>query len=333
MAAISGPLQPAKFDKYIGTNPEWDCLELELIENAVLYSPTAGNALKTYPKGTKFKLKSRNTKKIKKFMALNVGKLDGQNGWFKITSVKKPGSTDVMKAEKVAIEKLDKLLKSYITDPGPVTICTKQGRFDNCVGVKNVKQRVNGREAKADFAIVDAEDNELIFISHKKTGGGSSFQQYGGVSEKAGSASNKNYIKNHEETQTFLRETAAKIADDKLQVPTYAVVKDNDLIGKSIFGPDYPNRKYGIDNVHMIGQGDPILKPMSKDDKCFELHWSDKCTYNGAPPPTGNYQAAFCATYRSGRGFEIDGNRYDGARVGIYPIAFVKNRTNATDVG
>ncbi len=44
------------------------------------------------------------------------------------------------------------------------------------------------------------------------------------------------------------------------------------------------------------------------------------------------YTPVFGATFRAGRGFELDGKRYDGARVGIYPIKLIQTRGGVVEV-
>ena len=40
----------------------------------------------------------------------------------------------------------------------------------------------------------------------------------------------------------------------------------------------------------------------------------------------GDYTPVFGATFRAGRGFDFEGKRYSGARVGIYPMKLVAGR-------
>ena len=329
-------LSPAKFDQYIGNNPEWDNLELNINseKNALLWNEQGNKIIRTIAPNTKVKLKSNKSKKIKRSECAHVT-VNNMSGWMALNVIEKPikGRANVMKSEQVAMDNLDKLVKSFIPS-GPIKICTPMGNFENCVSVRNVDEKVSGREAKADFVIEAVKNGrkiDAIFISHKKAGGAKSFQQYGGLSKQAGTA-----IQNHPETEEFLRATSGYVVDNKLQAPTYKKVEDTKLIGLSVFGTKFGEKKNGIENVTMVGQGDPILKPKKNEDNCFDLQWSDHVVYNNSEGlrsfTKGDYEAFFAATYRGDRRFEIDGQVFRGARVGIYPKVFVSGRTNATMV-
>lgn len=199
--------------------------------------------------------------------------------------------------------------------------------YKNIVCARNVSEKVKGREAKSDFNLVDSNGNDQIFISHKKAGGAKAFQQYGGVSKKAGEK-----IYNHPEVQNFLKVLTEYIENDKLIQPVYRKVKDINLIGLSVFGSEYDSNKFSIENVQVIGQGSPVLKSIKEN--LFELSFDDHLVYNTDVQvfTKGSYTAILGATFRAGRAFEVNGQKYKGARVGIYPIDMIKNRSNAIEV-
>jgi len=307
-------------------NPEYDKLELTLLQDTVLFSPRAKKKITcTCKKGDRVKLVSNKISDCGRSKYCGNVNVDGKNGWVQLNHIVKPDAknTDVMSAEKAAMTQLDKLLKEMLKCRGPATLCTPVGEFRNACGVKTIKGT-----PKADFAIVDQKGKEIMWISHKKTGGAKAFQQYGGLSKTAGAK-----IANHEETRTFLQQTAAYVTDNKLQVPTMKPVKDDNLIRMAVFGPD-SGGKYGKNNCHVLGQGNALLKEDKKRENCWDLKWehtvwNDSNGVNAFKRNDG-YQATFGATYRGDRGFTVLDKSYKGARVGIYPKALMSGRTNVT---
>jgi hypothetical protein len=336
MATLSGKSTSGEsaFDKYVKNNSKWKDLTLKVEDkmNATFFKSNKTDTHGVLPAGTEFKLASNTSDTIGKTVVANV-KVGSKTGWIALNRIRKPTKTNVMEAEEAAIRDLDKLIKDLVKQLGPIKICTPTGDFPNCVGVRNITEKVLGREAKADFAIVNDKGKDVIFISHKKAGGPAAYQQYGGISPKSGSASNPTLIYDDKEVQNFMRKVAGYIVNDKLTNPVYSYVKSKDLINKSVYGPSYGG-KYGIDNVNLIAQGNPILKPRRNEEACFQLDFSDHVSWNGDTDffSKGDYRAAFAATYRAGRGFDVDDQRYNGARVAIYPVALVKNRSGAEEI-
>jgi len=175
--------------------------------------------------------------------------------------------------------------------------------------------------------LFDSKNN--IYISHKKAGGPEVFQQYGGITEKAG-----NEIYNHKEVQDFLMNTA-KFVDDKkgLIKPLMRKVKDKTLICKSIFGPDYTKngKNFGLQHVNLIGQGMPTLTPTKKLNT-YKLSFNHMSLSGDLSKFTQRYTPVFGATFRRKRGFKYKNVQYTGVRVGIYPKALVDTRTNLTEI-
>jgi hypothetical protein len=102
----------------------------------------------------------------------------------------------------------------------------------------------------------------------------------------------------------------------------------------AVYGHDYGSSSFGIDNVTIIGQGDAIIKAVSGHENRFELDFSHHMVHNGIVKDfqSGDYQAVIGATYRAGRGFDVGGKRYTGARIGIYPAKLIVNRNGATEI-
>ena len=324
------------WDKYVKNNSKWKELTLQ-VENkltAVFLKSDKTSTHKILTESTKMKLLSNQSTLIsgRQYAKVKVGSLDG---FVPLNSIRKPTKTNVMEAEEAAITDLNKLIQNLIPQIGPIKICTPLGNFENITGVRNVTEKVLGREAKADFIMV-SDKKDLIYISHKKEGGPEAYQQYGGLSPISGTVTNPFLIYNDPEVKNFMRKVTGYIENNRLTQPVYSYVKNKILINRSIYGPSYQphGTTYGIDNVHMIAQGRPKLVPMKTEEACFTLSWSSHFSYNGdlSHFESSGYKAVFAATFRNGRGFDVDGNRYNGARLGIYPAALVINRSNAIEV-
>jgi len=333
MATLSGRTTaggPA-WDKYVGKNPKWRDLNLVIENNmqASMVDERAKKVLFRLQEKDGFKLRSNRLKLINKVSYAQV-RYNNKNGLIPITKIRKPTSTDVLKEEAIALAELDKIIKRIVAQVGPFDLRIKgdpkRKIYKGITGTRNTTEKFLGREAKSDFNIVSAKGDE-IYISHKKAGGAKAFQQYGGVSKQAGVK-----IYNHPEVREFLIQCSNLIENGVLIYPVYSYIQDNELINLSIFGSEY-GKKFGIDNVTIIGQGSAIIKPV-KNKELFELDFSDHLVHNGDAKKfkTGQYKAILGATFRAGRGFIIDGIRYTGARLGIYPKDMIINRSGAKEL-
>jgi len=335
MATLSGKTTSGQsaWDKYVAKNPKSGDIEF-IIENKMEASvlDTGGkNVLFTLKEKTPFKITSNTLKTIGNVKFAKV-RYKNKDGYIPINRIRKPTNTDVLKEEAIALDKLDGLIEDIVKQVGPFELVIKGDPknkvYKNITGARNVTEKVLGREAKSDFNIVSSKGDE-IFISHKKAGRAEAFQQYGGVSSQAGTK-----IQNHIEVYNYLRRLINYIEDNRLTTPIYSKIMDDTLINMAVFGHDFGSFQYGIDNVTIIGQGEAIIKPVSNKENRFELDFSHHLVHNGDASEfkKGDYQAVLGATYRAGRGFDVDGKRYNGARVGIYPAKLIVNRGGATEI-
>lgn len=335
MATLSGKTTSGQtaWDKYVAKNPKSKDIDF-IVENkmeATMLDASGKNVLYTLKEKTSFKIISNTLKTMGNSKFAKV-KYRGKEGYIPINRIRKPTNTDVLKEEAIALDKLDSLIKDIASKIGPFEIVIKGDPknkvYKNIIGTRNVTEKVLGREAKSDFNIVGTSGDE-IFISHKKAGGAEAFQQYGGVSNKAGRK-----IQTHVEVENFLLKATNYIEDNKLINPIYAKVYDTKLINMAVYGHDFGSQKFGIDNVTIIGQGDAIIKAVKGHENRFELDFSHHMVHNGTVKDfqSGDYQAVLGATYRAGRGFDVNGKRYVGARIGIYPAKLIVNRNGATEI-
>lgn len=334
MATLSGKTTAggSAWDKYVGKNPKWKDLDL-VIENKMEASMVDERAQKILFKMQEkdgFKLRSNRLKLINKVSYAQV-RYRNKNGLIPIGKIRKPTSTDVLKEEAIALNDLDKMIKNIVAQVGPFDLKIKgdpkRKIYKGIIGTRNTTEKFLGREAKSDFNIVSAKGDE-IYISHKKAGGAKAFQQYGGVSTQAGAK-----IYHHPEVREFLIGCSNLIENGVLIYPVYSYIRDDELINLSVFGSEY-GKKFGIDNVTIIGQGSAIIKPVPRKENVFELDFSDHLVHNGDAKEfkTGQYKAILGATFRAGRGFVVDGVRYTGARLGIYPKDMIINRSGAKEL-
>ena len=136
---------------------------------------------------------------------------------------------------------------------------------------------------KADFNLVNSDNTPVVFLSHKKAGGkgpsADDFIRWSGFTQYA----------EHPEVKQFNIALAKFLQDNNLdglpnQTRFIAPIKDDGLIRKLIYGPDY-GEENGPENVNMILQGRITLKPKGKNT--YELTSEHSLT----PPsiPTGEY--------------------------------------------
>lgn len=317
--------QQLSWNKYVRDNKKWKELTLEIEKKMTgvgFFIKEKGKYVSTntvLSEGDQLKLVSNRSvvDGSKVYANVTYGK---RTGFVPINKIRKPSGFDSVKDEKIAMENLDNLIKS-IGYPIDIQIDGDSTVYKKITGVQEIKGT-----PKADFACSAGLQNK-IFISHKKAGGAKAFQQYGGLTEAAGDEINA-----HPEVQAFLSKVADNVEDGRLTQPVYSFVKDKKLVNLSIYGPNY-GRVFGEDNCQLIGQGQAQLQPTDKDG-LFILTFDDHIALNGNVDlfMQGDYTAVFAATYRAGRGFNLNGQRIEGARVGIYPKLFIINRTGALEV-
>lgn len=258
----------------------------------------------------------------------SIGYIKLKNG---ISIVVKPLGGSRKEAEEKASNDLDKLIKEAMEDNDGegVTIKIGKEKFENIV---QASTKVLKGDPKADIALIDKDDEQVAFISHKKAGGASAFQQYGGLSEKSGIDVYMNSL-----VKDFVNDVSnylnSRGLDDVAQpgmsflraLPNSEEAKK--LIGKSIYGKDWVvgSKNFGENFVNCIGQGDPELK---KKGKIYELDFSDNMhTYDDLSWAfIGDYKACLGATYRLGRQIKSESVTIKNLRGGIYPVAMLSGR-------
>jgi len=221
MANLSGKTSDGKlsFEKYISNNPKWHSLMEFTVEKGVSGVPivdikanTITETKNIVSEGDKLVIMSKVYKTVKKKRYTKIkivgsrtvqGELNyattGIQGYLDLRFIRKPTGTDVMKAEHAAIRDLDSAIRKIEV---PVTIIVnKTKETKKQFIVKDIiEARKIGGTPKADLALFDKYGVPVFWISHKKEGGASAFQQYSGISERSGAA-----IYQHKECKQFMR--------------------------------------------------------------------------------------------------------------------------------
>ena len=217
-------------------------------------------------------------------------------------------------------------INGYISKIGsPITVVAGKHTFINIYGANKVEGT-----PKADIALVTYDGKkkkfvDVCFISHKMGRDASGFQQYSGTTTKAdgikaGSISKDKTLLAFLKTLTGFHNS---IVDGRERF--YRTIKDKTLIGKAVYGPQFGETKYGIDNIHLIGQGDVKFVASGKKHK---LDFTAHVSYNPDVKEfmAGDYTSIIGARYSSGRNYESGGKTYSSVRVLIMPKRLIGSK-------
>lgn len=319
------------FVKYVTDNKRYAEIEYEIEKGAdTAVFTKKGNVLVELPKtlkaGTKISIVDTKMYEISgmKLASIKAGSI---KGFVAINRIRKPTAGNGTQYEDEVVDAINNVILENgglinIKLKGDITVYKD---IAYAVKVDSDLKRKGGvkGDPKADIIlckdIKDPMGAGSIYVSHKKEGGPEAFQQYGGLSEQAGSD-----IFNHPLVQKFLGKVVEVLAgSDKLPAPVMASFKNNDLANMSIYGPDY-GKKFSLQHTQVIGQGKPKF---TKSGKNHELNFTSHMSLSGDLSHfIGGYLPVFGATFRAGRGFTFEGKRYNGARVAIYPHKLMSTR-------
>lgn len=373
MASLSGNSTNGipNWDKYVKNQNSLSSIKYDIEKPAFLYKGISNtkesDILGLLPVGALVNIVSPTTYNIsvsggagKAFSSKPAAKVryDGKTGYVLITLIRKPTKAPDS-VEKRTIDITQTTLNSYKqvsgVGRGPragIDIEVEGiGVIQNVSTVSKVPERVNNREAKADIVLKDTKGTPLLYISHKAGGGAKAFQQYGGISKKAGSRSNPALMYNDPETQKYLNDLWNFYQDALAGAPQYGganpftsdgilkygriyrFVQSDDLIGKSVFGPDYGGA-FGIDNVNLIGQGNFLFKPYmnSEEDIAIRLRF-ENFEINGdiSEFRKGDYRAIFVSRSSSDRKTETPSGNIPKLRTGIFNMSYLGGQAENID--
>ena len=217
-------------------------------------------------------------------------------------------------------------INGYIAKIGaPITVVAGKHVFKDIYGANKVEGT-----PKADIALVtyDAKTKKFVdvcFISHKMGKDAGGFQQYSGITTKADGMKSGSISKD-KTLVAFLKKLTSfhsAVVDGKERF--YTVIKDKTLIGKAVYGPQFGEKKYGIDNIHLIGQGD--VKFTKTGDK-HKMDFTAHASYNPDVKEfmKNDYTSIIGARYSSGRNYESGGKTYSNVRVLIMPKRLIGSK-------
>ena len=189
----------------------------------------------------------------------------------------------------------------------------------------------------ADFVGIDGDGEEKCFISHKDGQRAKDFQQYSGISSKAGDT-----IHLHEETKKFREIIASKNEQDfDNQSFSQDIVKRN-LKVRAVLGPDWQSGgDPGHNSVSHFMQGKVKVslvksKGEATDKALLRLsfnHKNIKASSIGSLIKSTDYEPTLGA--RRGedtRSVTFDSNEVRRVRGGIFSSAYIKGRRNNVDL-
>jgi len=159
---------------------------------------------------------------------------------------------------------------------------------------------------KSDFHLVDANGNEVVWISHKDGSTAKDFQQWGGISQRGEPDINK-----HKETRAFIQEMKDMFPKGIPRATTvYRKITDPKLKMLSVYGNKYGG-PLGRQNVSMLLQG-PVK--LIKQGSIYKLD-ANHVHYNGQSVDGDGFDPVIMATYKGDRNNE----GIIGARLSISP--------------
>ena len=191
--------------------------------------------------------------------------------------------------------------------------------------------------AHADFVGVDKNGDEQFFISHKEGNSATAFQQYSGISSKAGDS-----IHLHEETKKFREIIASKNEQDfDNQSFSQDIVKRN-LKVRAVLGPDWQSGgDPGHNSVSHFMQGKVKVSLVNSKEEATDKallrlsfnHKNIKASSISSLIKSTDYEPTLGA--RRGedtRSVTFDSNEVRRVRGGIFSSAYIKGRRNNVDL-
>lgn len=192
--------------------------------------------------------------------------------------------------------------------------------------------------AKADFMLIDKYGQPQCFISHKAGSSAKDFQQYSGISNRAG-----NYIFNSAEVVKFRNDVVKMAEGNNINAAVYRDIRDVKVKERAVFGKDFnkaTNAK-SPDNIDFFAQGDIIISLIGKKMSNFgttpliKVNFSTKLINkrNISQMASGSYNPVLGARPgESYRKLESELTSVYGVRAGIFPEGAIKSRRNATKI-
>ena len=322
------------FEKYVISNKRFKEAEFVIEKGKIadVYKKNGSKlefSNKKLKSGTKIEILDQKLYEIAGLKLCSI-KASSIKGFIQINCIRKPTSVNTTQYEDEVVNDIN----NFIHEAGGSIDIKLKGdskiykNISFAVKVNSKIKSVNNIKADPKADIILCKDikkpieDTSIFISHKKAGGPEAFQQYGGLSKQAG----KNIYENSlvQKFLEYIGKLLEDSGDNKLPNPVLGKFDNDNLSNMLIYGPDYGS-KFSLQHVQIIGQGKPILQ---NKGKYYVLDFSNHISLSGDLSNfKGGYLPVFGATFRVGRGFELNGKKYSGARVGIYPQKMIETRS------
>lgn len=254
-------------------------------------------------------------------------------GWLRLRAIQKPSGSDPVAHERDAAATLNEILSR---DGRPEFVLahdalTPLGGIVACLRVDRDLKLAAGisLDPKADLVLVSNTENPLhgnvVFLSHKRDGGPTSFYHYSGVSAASGAEINL-----HPDVVDFLNVVADGVEASGSVVPSYRPVSNSVLACRAVYGPEFdPERAtFSLQAVHALGQGIPSIVASSSNTRVGVLSFSEHVAFSGDVSwMVGDYEPVMAAMPRNSRVLTHRGRRYEGVRVNVCPWGAVRGRT------
>lgn len=211
----------------------------------------------------------------------------------------------------------------------PVHVSVNNKMFYNIIGM------VSGPAfAKGDLILIDKDGQQVCFLSHKAGSSPKDFQQYSGISPRAGE-----YISNNKEVIKFKNELAAMSNEELSSTAYLRKIRDVSVKNKAVFGKDFNRSSFNRspNNIDFFAQGDINISQAGNKKASFgttpvlKINFTSKLVHKeNINAMTGsNYDPVLGA--RPGEAYrKVDAELTTiyGVRAGIFPEGYIKNRKN-----
>lgn len=224
-------------------------------------------------------------------------------------------------AETLAMNHFNENLNKILQREGVPQIKLRiNNRIVMCAQMVKTEGKYQGYEPKSDMTITDDNGNPVAYISHKAGTSAKSYQQYGGLSDKAlpPKYRNNRIVKKFMQDVLKERPQGLKSGDS-----FYRPLTDNNLVRMMMYGPEHGGVP-GISNVDEFHLGNMNL--VGRGEGPYTINSIHKGT-NGEIP-TGDYSAVLFIRYQARRGdARAGGEVVKNARVGVFPLAKISRTT------
>jgi hypothetical protein len=187
------------------------------------------------------------------------------------------------KHETSALNEFDALIKNILQENNLESINVKVGNnvYENIIGAVN-----QPGVPKSDFNLINSDNQPVVFISHKMSGGAKSFARWGGFVFA--------YKEKNPEVMQFVQNISEKITNNTFERNASFAQKINsqELKNRIAFGKDF-GKEFSKNNVQIIIQGKVILTP---ENNIYVL--SGENTWLSGQTPEGEFEPVLEAHYR-----------------------------------